>query len=714
LTGRRSGLTIDVVVGCRSALVLCTLAFVGCSFEKTATPPGARRDPRNQGSGRNNPPPGSDGDAALHDATAGSSGRGGGADGGSAGSGPGPDAMDAGMRDAATDAGDTGTSDSGLTECGADDMRPCGVDVGACAFGTQRCEGGSWSACEDAIGPEPESCATAADDDCDGVADEGCACANGATRPCGIATGACVEGSQECTFGTWGSCEGDTSPTDETCDGNDEDCDGTTDEDVGLCTNCCDSSSDADGCNDDRLTCSGCEDVGGAIAEVCNGSDDDCDTAVDEGLGAPLLAAGLVLMFDGPSCPSGWTAVSAQADRFIMGHDGDMNFTETGGSLHVHTMTHGHTTSSDPYPSHQHTVTAIGGSQGSANAATVPCMVAPCAGFVPGHTHGLPSPVTSGAASGGSHSHTLPNSFDFTGPAQPPAYREVLFCRLVSTSTRAVPASAIAMFESACGGDWAEDTSFRNRFIRGDDGDAAFAETAGSDTHTHDTAHDHGGTTDQAGGSHTHPSGGNTGTESVSVARPRATGNSFAPGHSHAVAPRGPTLHEHGIAGATPTVSSGSTLPPFYEMAFCSAVAAACPPPGMTALFAGSCPSGWSEIMGARNRLIRGHDGDGTFGETGGSSAPHQHTIGGHGHAIGDAGHTHEFATSVLTTPPSLPQMAAGGGGPGPFALFDHDHGGTMTSEGIHSHTVTAGAGFNSGNASVVPPWREYVVCSKN
>jgi hypothetical protein len=824
LTGRHRGLTIAVVVGCRPAVVLCTLAFVGCAFETTPTPPLVRRDPTNQGTGQNDPQPGSDDAAALRDATSGFGGTGGG--------GRGAGAMDGGLRDAAMDAGGTGTLDTGLPECSADDTRPCGVHVGACALGTQRCTDGSWSACEGDIAPEPESCATAADDDCDGVADEGCPCANGATRPCGIATGACVEGSQECSGGTWGSCEGDTSPADETCDGDDEDCDGTTDEganacggacalshapgtpcdgtdgdqctddlyvcngenavacstgatdiDVcngldddcaggcddpfacclgnarscttscgssgsqtctagcawsgcvppsetcdgddddcdtsidegfGLCTSCCDSSADADGCNDDRLTCSGCQDVGGPIAEVCNDSDDDCDAAVDEGLSAPLLPAGLVLMFDGPACPSGWTAVSAQADRFIMGHDGNMNFTETGGSHHVHTLSHAHATSSDPYPSHQHTVTAIDASQGSANAVTAQCAVAPCASLITVHSHGLPSPVTSGAASGGSHSHALPTAVGSTGPAQPPAYREVLLCRLVSTSTRAVPASAIAMFESACGAGWAEDTSFRNRFIRGDDGDAAFAETAGSDTHTHDPTHDHGGTTNQAGGSHAHPSGGNTEIATVSVARQLAMGTSFAPGHSHAVAPRGPTLHEHGIAAATPTVSSSSSLPPFYEMAFCSAAAAACPPPGMTALFAGSCPSGWSEIMGTRNRLIRGHDGDGVFGETGGTSAPHQHTIGGHSHAIGDAGHTHEFATSVLTAPTSLPQIAAGGGAFGPFALFDHDHGGTMTSEGIHSHTVTAGAAFNSGTATVMPPWREYVVCSKN
>ena len=51
---------------------------------------------------------------------------------------------------------------------------PAGTEgVGACHAGTQTCAAGglAWSGCQGQMMPQPESCASPADEDCDGQAD---------------------------------------------------------------------------------------------------------------------------------------------------------------------------------------------------------------------------------------------------------------------------------------------------------------------------------------------------------------------------------------------------------------------------------------------------------------------------------------------------------------------------------------------------------------
>jgi hypothetical protein len=186
------------------------------------------------------------------------------------------------------------TCDGTDDDCdGADDeglSRPCGSDVGRCTVGEARCESGEWTDCDGARGPTPESCDAAEDEDCDGEVDEGCACAAGSERPCGVDTGACRVGSQRCAAGRWGGCEGAVEPAPERCDGADLDCDGRVDEGCacavgearpcGSAVGACESG--AQGCLDGVFG----ECVGGRGPEMerCgNGEDEDCDGAEDEG-----------------------------------------------------------------------------------------------------------------------------------------------------------------------------------------------------------------------------------------------------------------------------------------------------------------------------------------------------------------------------------------------------------------------------------------------
>jgi hypothetical protein len=171
--------------------------------------------------------------------------------------------------------------------------------TGTCAPGMQRCEDGKPGTCENQVLPGEEICTTplglTADEDCDGKTDEAqeCACNDGANYDCYEASvetanvAPCMMGMQLCTGGVLGDCNGQVLPSLETCanDGFDNDCDGNPDNVSNRGVGCTDSAkkgrcrNGTRECMDGDLLCVTLEE----IPEVCNGADDDCDGAIDNG-----------------------------------------------------------------------------------------------------------------------------------------------------------------------------------------------------------------------------------------------------------------------------------------------------------------------------------------------------------------------------------------------------------------------------------------------
>ncbi len=172
---------------------------------------------------------------------------------------------------------------------------PACAGPGVCATSEPACEGGAWICVfgADYEAGEERSC-DGEDNDCDAATDEGladCDCLDGLATPCGSDVGACQPGEQTCIGGTWSACSG-VQPSEEACDGVDNDCDGAVDDGVAnACGGCgpapreaCEGSDeDCDGRVDEGVT-NACGACGAVPEEICNAGDDDCDGQIDEGV----------------------------------------------------------------------------------------------------------------------------------------------------------------------------------------------------------------------------------------------------------------------------------------------------------------------------------------------------------------------------------------------------------------------------------------------
>jgi parallel beta-helix repeat protein len=152
---------------------------------------------------------------------------------------------------------------------------------GICAAGSTVCSGGAIS-CAQHLQPQVEVC-DGVDNNCDGQIDEGNP-GGGAACSTGL-PGVCAQGATACSGGAL-HCQQNVQPSAEVCDGLDNDCNGAVDDGNPGAGQACNTGKPG-ACAQGTTHCSAgavaCQQTSQPSAEICDGVDNNCDGQVDEG-----------------------------------------------------------------------------------------------------------------------------------------------------------------------------------------------------------------------------------------------------------------------------------------------------------------------------------------------------------------------------------------------------------------------------------------------